>query len=377
MIFLKRQNFLSSLLALGLSLMLLLRSAELGDGIRKGLEICSFSVIPALFPFMVLSVFICKSSLADFFAKAFLPVTKLLRLPKDSAGAIFASLIGGYPTGAKCINDLVISGKIDRKSAERMLCFCVNAGPPFLISAVGTGIFGSAKTGFLLFFAQLFSSAAIAFFSRFFAEKSEFPEYSAFLEKKSKASCLTESVISAAESCFNMCAFIVLSFGLLELFENGALFSAIKNPIAKALFSGAIEVTAGCFSAGEAEGFSAIIAAGAVASFSGISVMLRVAAATEKSGISLLPFFVSRFFHAGLTSGFVFAFLRLFGEAAEVFSVKGGSYEAVLSASVPAAVSLLCMASLFLLSLVPPKSEKKPLLKRLKEKFAKKEIPLR
>ena len=35
-----------------------------------------------------------------------------------------------------------------------------------------------------------------------------------------------------------------------------------------------------------------------------------------------------------------------------------GKAEAVLSASAPAAVSLLCMASLFLLSIVPSKDEK-------------------
>ena len=45
--------------------------------------------------------------------------------------------------------------------------------------------------------------------------------------------------------------------------------------------------------------------------------------------------------------------------------------EAVLSASAPAAVSLLCMAALFLLSIVPPKSEKEPLLSRIRNKFEK------
>ncbi len=358
------------MLASALGIMLLFKSGELGEGIRKGLHICSYSVIPALFPFMALSVFICKSAAGDFFAAVFSPITKFLRLPKSSAGALFASLIGGYPTGAKCLNDLVLEGKTDRKTASRMLCFCVNAGPPFLISAVGTGIFGSVETGFLLFGAQFLSAAVIAFFCAFFVKESNSYEFAPASERKSYASCVTEAVISAAESCFNMCAFIVLSCGILELFENGALFSAVKNPLAKAFFAGIIEVTAGCFAAGKAEGFSAIIAAGAIASFSGVSVMLQVAAAAEKSRINLLPFFISRFFHAGLTAAFISLFLRFCGGTADVFSVKGGNYEAVLSASAPAAVSLLCMASLFLLSFVPSKSEKEPLLKRLKAKLS-------
>ena len=364
----KKQNFLSALLAAGLGVMLLFKSGELSEGIRKGLNICSFSVIPALFPFMVLSVFICKSTAGDFFAQIFAPITKLLKLPESSAGALLASLIGGYPTGAKCISDLAAEGKIGRKTAERMLCFCVNAGPPFLISAVGIGVFGSIKTGIILFAAQFLSSAIIAVFTAVFSEKENFAK-NYFTERKNGASCITEAVISAAESCFNMCAFIVLSCGILELLQNGAFFSAVKNPLAKAIFAGIIEVTAGSFACGEIRGFSSVIIAGAVASFSGISVMLQVAAATEKSRINLLPFFISRFFHAAITGALVWVFFFFSGGTADVFSVKGGSYEAVLSASVPAAVSLLCMASLFLLSLVPPKSEKEPVFKIIKEKF--------
>lgn len=364
----KRRNFLSALLAAGLGVILLFKSGELGEGIRKGLQLCSFSVIPALFPFMALSVYICKSSAGDFFAKIFSPLTGFLKLPKSSAGAVFASLIGGYPTGAKCIGDLVLEGKIGRKTAERMLCFCVNAGPPFLISAVGAGIFGNIKIGFILFAAQFFSSAIIAVFTAVFSKRETFAEFY-FPERKANASCVTEAVISAAESCFNMCAFIVLSCGMLELFQGGAVFSVLKNPLAKAIFYGFFEVTAGCFACGETEGFSSIIAAGAIASFSGVSVVLQVAAATEKSGINLLPFVVSRFFHAGITAALTAFFLYFSGGASEVFSVKGESYGAFLSASVPAAVSLLCMASLFLLSLVPPKSEKEPLFSRIMNKF--------
>ncbi len=366
----KKRNFLSALLAFAIGIMLLFKSGELSEGIRRGLYICSYSVIPALFPFMALSVYICKSAAGDFFGEALAPVTKFLKLPKISAGALLAAIIGGYPTAAKCVNDLAADGFLDRRTAERMLCFCVNAGPPFLISAVGIGIFGNLKTGFLLFAAQFLSAAIIAILTSFFAEKNKSGEYASVPFQKSNASCVTESVISAAESCFRMCAFIVIACGVFEIFQSGEIFSFFgKNPFAKALFSGIFEVTAGCFACSEIPGFSGIILAGALASFSGISVMLQVAAATDESGINLVPFIISRFFHAGITAALLRVFLAFSGETAEAFAVKGGAYEAVLSASAPAAVSLLCMASLFLLSIVPPKSEKEPVFSRIKNKF--------
>ena len=197
-------------------------------------------------------------------------------------------------------------------------------------------------------------------------ERTENIEFPAKIQRKSNASCAVESVISAAESCFRMCAFIIITYGVLEIVFNGAFFRlTFGNPVLKALFSGFFEITSGALSCGEIEGFNAVIVAGAVASFSGISVILQIAAITEESEISLFPFILSRFFHAGITAGILRFFLCFFGDAISVFSVNGGRYEAVLSASAPAAVSLLCMAALFLLSIVPPKSEKEPLLKRI------------
>ncbi len=368
-VFLTKQNFLTALCAVALCAIFLFNGTELSEGIRKGLNLCSFSVIPSLFPFMALSVFICKSRAADFFAGFLKPLSKLLKIPSCCCGILPAAIFGGYPAAAKCINDYVLEGKLDPKTGAKMLCYCVNAGPPFLIGVIGTGIFGSLKIGFLIFAAQFLSSIIIAAMISAFSKTPENDNFSFSFPRKSNSACAVESIISAAESCFRMCAFIIIACGVLEIIFGGGTFSKISSPLAKTLFSGFFEVTAGVFSSGEIGGFSAVIAAGAIASFSGISVILQVAAVTEESKISLFPFIVSRFFHAGITAGFLWAFLFLSGKDVSAFAVKGGNYEAVLSVSAPAAVSLLCMASLFLLSIVPPKSEKDPLLSRIWNKF--------
>ena len=367
--FLTGKNFLTALCATALCVILLFNGANLSEGIRKGLNLCSFSVIPALFPFMALSVFICKSRAADFFAEFLKPAAKFLKIPAICSGIIPAAIFGGYPAAAKCINDCVLEGKLDRKTASKMLCYCVNAGPSFLIGAIGTGVFGSLKIGFILFAAQFLSSFLISVVVSAFLKKPESLNYSPTFSQKSNASCAVEAIISAAESCFRMCAFIIIACGILEIAFSGKTFSMFSSPLAKALLSGIFEVTAGVFSCGKIGGFGAIIAAGAIASFSGISVILQVAAVTEESKIPLFPFLVSRFFHAGLTAILLRIFLIFSKEDVSAFALKGGNYEAVLSASAPAAVSLLCMASLFLLSVVPPKSEKEPLLSRIWNKF--------
>lgn len=360
----RKKNFFTAFCALALCATLLFESNAVGDGIRRGLSICSYSVIPSVFPFMAISIFICKSNAADFFATILKPITKLLKLPRCCAGALLAALFGGYPAAAKCINDLVCDSCIGRKTAAKMLCFCVNAGPPFLISFVGISVFGNIKTGFMILIAQFLSSLVIAFALSIFSDDKKPTENHPILHEKSNSVVIIESISSAAESCFRMCSFIVIACGVLEILLGCGLFSD-KSPLAKALFSGFLEVTSGILNCGNIGGIRAVIAAGAISSFSGISVMLQVAAVTDESEISLYPFIVSRFFHAFITAAFLRIFLLFSNESALVFSTKNEAIQATVSASAPVAVSLICMAALFLLSVVPPKSEKEPLLKRI------------
>lgn len=360
-----KQNFLTALTAVAISVLLIFESRDLSEGIRRGIFLCSFSVIPAVFPLMVLSVFICRSRAADFFEIIFLPLTSFLKIPKNCGGILLSALIGGYPAAAKNINDFVLLGNFDRKTAERMLCYCVNAGPAFLVSAIGYGIFGNAKIGLFIFIAQFLSCAIIASAIALFSKKVPDNESSSRNEKTSVPICIVESVTSSAESCFRMCAFIIIACGVTEILKTLLFPFFTDNPIPYAAFSGFFEVTAGCFACGEIKGIPAVILAGAIASFSGISVILQVAAVTDKSKISVLPFIISRFFHAGITSAILYIFLRFSGETSAVFLSESSVFESALSASAPAAVSLLCMASLFLLSLVPPESEKSSLFPKL------------
>ena len=368
-----RKNFFTAICAGGLGIVLLFNSGALSDGIRRGLSLCSGAVIPSLFPFMALSVFICKSYAADFFSAALRPVTKFLKLPESAGGILLAAAIGGYPAAAKCINDSVLCGTLTQKTGARMLTFCVNPGPPFLIAAVGGAMLGSMKAGLMLFFAQLFSGAVIAASGAFFCKKAP-PSLLKAPPRSSSSACIIESVSSAAESCFRMCAFIIIACGALGVCEQGYFFTHIcTSPLYKAIFAGFFEVTVGCAACGAIGGSAAIVTAGAISAFSGISVMLQVAAATEESRVPLLPFLVSRPITAALSAVLLRTFFSISGETAAAFSVQGSNIETALSASAPVAVSLLCMSSLFLLSFVPPKSESEPLLKSFWQNVRKKQ----
>lgn len=111
---------------------------SVADGITEGLKICFYTVLPSMFPFMVLASYIVKSDIFSPVYKAIAPVTKLLfKQPPCTAGVIVMSLIGGFPIGAKMTASLLERGQITKNQAQRLNGFCINCGPAFAVTAVG------------------------------------------------------------------------------------------------------------------------------------------------------------------------------------------------------------------------------------------------
>lgn len=75
------------------------------------------------------------------------------------------SMTGGYPVGARTIAQLLEQGRIQPRTARRMLCFCINAGPAFVVSTVGAALYSSVQAGFCLLTAHLGASALVGFFT--------------------------------------------------------------------------------------------------------------------------------------------------------------------------------------------------------------------
>lgn len=154
----KRPRLLPMMTAVGIALLavgLLADAAAVSEGVRRGLEVCGGVLIPSLFPFMALSGFLSITEYGRILSAPLRAVTtRIYKLPGDLGVIVLLSMIGGYPVGAKMIAGLLERGRIDRETASRMLCFCVNSGPSFLISAVGVGMFRDRSAGVILFATQ-------------------------------------------------------------------------------------------------------------------------------------------------------------------------------------------------------------------------------
>lgn len=108
-------------------LLLILDGKTALAGGRTGILLCLQTVIPALFPFLVLSNVLMGMSFG------FLqPLGRLCHMPKGAEALLIPAFLGGYPVGAQSVASAWRAGALEKEEAERLLAFCNNAGPSFL-----------------------------------------------------------------------------------------------------------------------------------------------------------------------------------------------------------------------------------------------------
>jgi len=323
--------------------MLLIFPAEAAAGAKNGIGYCLQILIPSLYPFMVLAVFVVKCGLSEKMGRLFeAPARRILKLPGSSAASILMSAIGGYPTGARSIAALYDNGAVSENQAARMLCFCVNAGPAFVISAVGVGFLKSAQAGVILFASQLLASLILSVLCGITAKHETTVQKTKPQRSKNVADALVASAADAARAMINMCCFVVLFAALLNLMRIWA-----KEPHAAAALSAVMEVTGGCSDLARL-GVPLWVFSFAIG-WGGICVHFQVISSVANIKIKLSRFVLFRLLHGVFAALITAELIKIFPLDAEVFSSTSKALTASFSGTIPGAAALiaLCVALIF------------------------------
>ena len=146
-------------------ILVLLSPQQAAEAVRQSMQLCAGSVVPSLFPFLVLSAMMMSSNPSA----APSPVSVLadcLGCSSTGARVFLLSLLGGYPVGPRLIGQLVRRGDLSLPEAEHLLLFCNNAGPAFVLGFVGLGLLGSLRAGVLLYLVHALCALLIALLFR-------------------------------------------------------------------------------------------------------------------------------------------------------------------------------------------------------------------
>lgn len=259
--------------ALGM-LVLILDSKTAFDGASQGMELCIRTVIPSLFPFFILSIYI-TGTLTGHPVRALRPLCAICGVPKGGEAMLAVGLLGGYPVGAQSICQAYKSNQLSKEDAHRLLGFCSNAGPAFIFGITGS-LFTSPVCPWLLWGIHILSALVVG---------TVLPNKRSYTISNSSATKTTvpNALKKAVHVTAGVCGWVVLFRILLAFFRRWFLWLLAQTP--QAIVVGLLELVNGCqslFTIKE-EGLRFILCACFLA-FGGICVGMQTLSVTEEVG---------------------------------------------------------------------------------------------
>lgn len=336
------KNILSLIILSAIGVCLIIYPQNTAEGIKNGFILLGNNLIPALFPFMVLSSYISSSAVSEMISKFFKKPFKFIF--KTSGYGIIPFILGclgGYPVGSKTVCEFYESGKISQNDASRLLYWCINPSPAFLITAVGTFMLGNTKSGFILYFSCLLASLTIGFFCRFLSGNEIYPINNS--TQKPKDSIFVKSVSKGSEGMLSICGW-VLTFCVLA-----SLCDALNLPYSLSYIIKSVgEVTTGCKNA-VSSGLSLPVIAG-ISGFGGFAVICQCTSYSSACKVKMKYLICSRLINSALSGIFCSFLLKLFPQYENVSVVITTSTATfTLYHSIGASIILIIMCALLIL----------------------------
>lgn len=266
--------FLFALLALSVAHLPAIR-----DGIISALSICARTIIPTLFPFLILSDLLLSTEETERVLTLLgRPFAKILRL-SDVGGAVF--LLGtffGFPMGARSAARFYSESRLSKEEAERLLLFSGNASPFFLVGSVGIGMLSSAKAGVTLYVLQVLVSLGCGIILGLLSPKKAYTSMSPSLTQKKIS--ISRTVQGAVRQSLFITGYIVFFSAILAF-----ILPYVKNAFLAGLFASLLEIGNACAHA-TTYGRLTLPFCAFGACFSGLSVYFQTLDCIESTDLS-------------------------------------------------------------------------------------------
>lgn len=241
-------------------------------GMQKGIEICLNSLIPSLFPFMVLTSIMTVNinNPSGILAKK---LAQFCKIPFGTESILLTGFLGGYPVGARNTALLYHQGYINREEARRLCVLANNAGPSFIFGIL-MPLFNDFRMALLLWLIQISSSLLLGHFlpkgsnrSITIATKAEIP--------------LSRVLSDCTSGMAIVCSWVVLFRMILEFMNKWCLF-LLPIPV-RVMLTGILELSNGCLTLTSVETETLrFLLSSVILSFGGICVCLQTISVCPK-----------------------------------------------------------------------------------------------
>lgn len=302
---------------LGFILILMLsRAGYVTEGARYGLLLWYNSVVPALFPFMVLSgMIVAGGGISALMTPFYLILHPFFPVTKEGCYVLISGLLCGYPMGAKTCADFLREGRISQKEGNFLMAICNHPSPMFLLGYVYPFFApDTAVSGLLL--SVYFPVLLLAFLARavYFPHGSLKAEPRAEMSDSFRphGSSADESILSAVEVLCKIGGYLML-FSIFIVFLRHVAWIPTR---VRMLLIASMEMTTGIREAAASLDFPASgmlsVFALAFGGFSGLfqtrSVITSMGSPEAKgmkknAGLSIRQYFLWKLLHGILSAG--------------------------------------------------------------------------
>jgi sporulation integral membrane protein YlbJ len=244
-----------------ISILIILFVLNINQCIIAAIDGCKLwynSILPTTFPFVVICNLLIYYDGINLYSKFLGPlICKPLGLSKNCSFPIVASILCGYPLGAKYCVDLYSMNYIDRSEYERLLNIASNVGPLFLIGSVAGTLLGNVFLGYILLSGSILSILFMGFITK---RKSSSVKSSSLPCPKNETINFGYAVKNAVQNGINTTlsigGFIIIFSVVISLiktnnyiyiiFEQLEFFLKLPSKTLYSIFLGSIEMTNGC-----------------------------------------------------------------------------------------------------------------------------------
>lgn len=298
-------------------LALMLRRADIAaECMREGLALSARTVVPSLFPFMVLSELLVASGAGELLAAPLSrPLGKLLGLSRAGCCAVMLGLLCGFPVGARCAILSYEKGAMERNECERVLACSSIPSSAFLISTIGATLWQNVKFGVLLYVSVIFSalfSGFLLYVTQKRRKKQPTPKLpSPPVTIRFGAEMLPSAVKNATMNTLFICAYVVF-FSTLAGAVRVVLERFGMNETTHAILAVFLELSGGVSAAATLFDLQfAKILTGAAVGWSGLSIHCQMLSLCDGHNLSTRPYLKAKLLQAATCAAVIAIFGHL------------------------------------------------------------------
>ena len=302
----KLKNIASILIIITIVCAFFTNAEILNDSVIQSLNFCYYTIIPSLFPYMIISSLFSRSyhinqALSAIFKKIF----SVLGICRIYTSQIILGNLCGFINGPKSICEHY-NTKTSNYDFNKAITLSSNAGLSFVVFIVGIKLWQNIYFGIVLYFFQVIVSFLINFSRN---SKSKF--VSVEFKNQDPYQIFSSSITSSAKTIFNICAFTIFSSLLVNILTS--ILNIKNSSCIYVLLSSFVDITQGVKSSLSLQNnFLCAFFTGFSVGFGGLSVAFQTFSICAKFKVIYKKFILMKFIQGIICGLFASIFASLF-----------------------------------------------------------------